>query len=60
MSKFQELVVGLLALRHPEMFSLRFRPNSKPTAKIERSCDRGAFRSMEALHERDGRLSDLA
>jgi hypothetical protein len=29
MSKFQELMVGLLALRHPEMFSLRFRPNSK-------------------------------
>jgi hypothetical protein len=43
MSKFQELMVGLLALRHPEMFSLRFRPNSKPSGKIDLACDRGAF-----------------
>ena len=29
MTKFQKIAVGLLGLTHPEMFILKFRPDSK-------------------------------
>lgn len=33
MTKFQKIAVGLLGLTHPEMFILKFRPDSKPATQ---------------------------
>ena len=56
MTKFQKIAVGLLGLTHPEMFILKFRPDSKSPTKIELSCDRRSTESIWPWRGQGARL----
>jgi hypothetical protein len=59
MTKFQKIAVGLLGLTHPEMFTLRFRPDSKsPTEAPPASLIITAVRRGDVL-ARQFALEDL-